>query len=100
MYTPQDKLRDGLQILSETSDEDGSNLGMALIKIHSALEDYVRLEVGKRAPSLKEKVEDLRLTQWKDLLDYSKTYLGFTYDDARIINDANIMRQKVAHGGN
>jgi hypothetical protein len=94
------KLREGLQILSDAAEGDSYRLGMALIKLHGALEDYIRLEVARRAPSLRAEVEDARKTTWKDLIGYGKQYLRFSEMDARTITDANIQRQRVAHGKN
>src|SRR5262245_59395875 len=97
----QSKLEEGLQTLEDaTAGDDQLNLNAALIKLHGAMEDFVRLEVGQKAPHLRETVEDARLTTWKDLLDYGRKHLGFTDEDCRIISEANTQRQKVAHGGN
>ncbi len=107
MNTDQDKraqmhakLREGLQILSEASNEDQYKLNAALIKLHSALEDFVRIGVAQKAPYLREAVEDVRQTTWNDLIAYGKQYLGFSERDARIISVANRQRQDVAHGNN
>lgn len=94
------KLEEGLKLLSESSESDGYKLGVALIKLHGAMEDFVRIEVAKKAPHLREVVEDARETNWKKLLEYGRTYLGFTEKDCQIITDANLQRQAVAHGGN
>jgi hypothetical protein len=75
-------------------------MGLALIKIHGALEDLVRIKVAEKAPHLRESVEDARQTNWKNLLDYGKDYLGFKERDCRVITEANVQRQNVAHGGN
>jgi hypothetical protein len=97
----QSKLEEGLQVLEDATAEDSQLiLNAALIKLHGAMEDFVRLEVGQKAPHLRETVEDARLTAWKDLLEHGRTYLGFTDEDCRIISEANTQRQKVAHGGN
>jgi hypothetical protein len=92
------KLRRGLQSLSEASQQDQDKLGMALIAIHSALEDFIRSEVARKAPELRERIEDVRQTRWNQLLDYGRVYLGFTAGDCSAINDANTMRLKIAHG--
>ena len=94
------KLREGLQILSESSNEDKYKLNAALIKLHSALEDFVRIEVAQKAPHLRDTVEDVRQTSWNDLIAYGKQYLGFSESDARIISALNRQRQDVAHGNN
>ena len=107
MNTDQDKhaqmhakLREGLQILSEASNEDRYKLNAALIKLHSALEDFVRIAVAQRAPHLGDKVEDAEQTAWNELIAYGKQYLGLSERDARIIHAANRQNQDVAHGNN
>jgi hypothetical protein len=107
MNTQQDKyaqmhakLREGLQILSEASQEEKYKLNAALIKLHSALEDFVRIAVAQRAPHLWDKVEDLRQTDWNELIAYGEQYLGFSERDAGIIRAADRQRQDVAHGNN
>ena len=107
MNTDQDKhaqmhakLREGLQILSEASNEDQYKLNAALIKLHSALEDFVRIGVAQKAPHLRGAVEDVKQTTWNDLIAYGKQYLGFSERDARIISVVNRQRQDVADGNN
>src|SRR5687768_16189983 len=80
------KLREGLQILSEASNEDKFKLNAALIKLHSALEDFVRIGVAQKAPHLRVTVEDVKQTAWNDLIAYGKQYLVFSESDARIIS--------------
>jgi len=97
----QSKLEEGLQLLEDAPSEEAQLvLNAVLIKLHGAMEDFVRLEIAEMAPHLREAVEDTRQTNWKDLLDYGRTYLGFTDEDCRVISEANTQRQKVAHGGN
>lgn len=93
-------LQEGLDILSSSSNENRYMLNQAIIKIHGALEKYIRLEVGRKVPSLQTKVEDLKETTWYDLIGYSKQYLEFTEYDARTITKANEWRKKAAHGEN
>jgi hypothetical protein len=69
MNTQQDKyarmhakLREGLQILSEASNAEKYKLNAALIKLHSALEDFVCIGLLQTAPHLRDKVEDVRQT--------------------------------------
>lgn len=95
----QKKLREGLQILAGASQEDTRSLNDALLKIHGALEDFVRLELAAKAPDLQAEVESKRTT-WKTLIEYARERLGFTDYEIRTISDANTQRQKVAHGGN
>jgi hypothetical protein len=96
----QSKLQEGLQILSQTSDKDSYQLGMALLKLHAALEDQFRIEIAKKAPSLRIEVEDPKKTSWNELIRYGKQYLRLSESDVRIIVEANRQRQSVAHGGN
>src|SRR6185436_11795680 len=93
----QSKLEEDLQILEDATAGDSQlTLNTVLIKLHGAMEDFVRLEVGQKAPHLRETVEDARLTTRKDLLDHGRTHLGFTDEDCHIISEANTQRQKVA----
>ena len=92
------KLREGLQIVSEASDEQKYKLNAALIKLHSALEDFVRIRVSQKAPHLRDKAEDVEQTGWNDLIAYGEQYLGFLESDARLIRAANRQCQDVARG--
>jgi len=94
----QSKLENGLEKLKKISVDDKDGMGAALIKLHGAMEDFVRLEVAQKAPHLSVTVED-RKTTWKDLLDYGRTFLRFTDNDCNIISEANFQRNKYAHGG-
>jgi hypothetical protein len=93
-------LQEGLEILSRSSDKDRYMLNEAIIKIHGALEKYIRLEVSRIKPELQTEVENLKETNWYKLISYSKQYLGFTEYDARTITRANEWRKKAAHGEN
>ena len=93
----QSKLENGLEKLKKISIDDKDGMGAALIKLHGAMEDYVRLEVAQKAPHLRASVEDLK-TGWKDLLEHGRTFLGFTANDCDIISEANFQRNKFAHG--
>ena len=93
------KLQGGLEKLKEISTDDNDGMGTALIKLHGAMEDFVRLEVAQKAPHLRETVEDLKQTNWNDLLDYGREYLNFSDNDCKIISNANFQRNKYAHGG-
>lgn len=106
MYSSQDKyskmqtkLQEGLRILSEASDKDLPKLESALVRLHGALEDFVRFEIARKVPSLQPVVEDVKQSPWNILITYSKQYLGFSEYDADMITRANRRRQEVAHGG-
>ena len=43
---------------------------MALLKLHAALEDYFRIEIARKAPSLR--MEDPQKTSWNELIRYAK----------------------------
>ena len=94
------KLREGQQLLAEAVNEDDPRLGLALIKLHGALEDTFRIEIARRAPHLRSDVEDARQTNWRDLIGYAKQYMALSEQEIRAINRANFLRQEVAHGGN
>lgn len=94
----REQLRDGLKTLSESPESNHHALGMALIQIHGAMEDFVRLEIARKAPDRQSEVEDLGKTRWKTLLEYSRQHLGYTDHDTDIIDEANRLRLKAAHG--
>lgn len=94
----QIKLQKGLRGLSEDTPKDPEALGMALIRLHGALEDFIRLEVAQKKPDLAHIVEDVNQTTWRDLIGYGKQYLGFTENDARLISKFNRIRLNAAHG--
>jgi len=95
----QTKLREGLQILEEASEEDRDRLGLALIKLHGALGDYLHFELSEKAPHLRLEAQDVSQTSWQDLIRYGQQYLGFSEGDARMISDADRQHQHVARGG-
>jgi hypothetical protein len=96
-----DKLARGLRRLEQAGD-DADALGAALISLHGALEDHVRLTLAAN-PSLgaeqQAAVQDVRRTQWKELLDLMQLYLDVTPPQRASIARANTLRQQVAHGG-
>jgi hypothetical protein len=95
----QSKIQRGLKNLKESTGNDGFKLGMALVLLHGALEDFFRLELALKAPHLRSEVEDLRKTSWRELIDYGKKYLKLSENDAFIIMNANKLRQRIAHDG-
>ena len=95
----QKKLREGLRILEEASEEDRDRLGLALIKLHGALADCIRLELSQKAPQLGLEVQDASRTSWQDLIRYGQQYLEFSESDARMISDADRQQQHLARGG-
>lgn len=95
----QDKLAQGLQKLRETSPDDPKGLGTALVHLHGAMEDFVRLELAQIAPHLRAAAEDPQ-TSWNDLLEHGRTYLGFTENDCAILTEAEAQREAHRRGHN
>ena len=95
----QTKLREGLRILDEASEEDRDRLGLALIKLHGTLGDYLHFELSQKAPHLRLEGQDASQTSWQDLIRYGQQYLEFSDSDARMIFDAHRQHQHVARGG-
>ena len=95
----QKKLQVGLRILEEASEEDRDRLSLALIKLHGALADCIRLELSQKAPHLGLEVQDASRTSWQDLIRYGQQYLEFSESDARMISDADRQQQHIARGG-
>jgi hypothetical protein len=95
----QEKLQAGLQVLADATEDDLPRLESALIKLHGALEDFIRIEVARKVPELSLQVEDAKQTSWKELITYARDYLGFSDGDVAIISQANRRRLEVAHGG-
>ena len=97
----QDKLQLGLQRLSKAGD-DPDFLGMALISLHGALEDYFRSWLSSNSsvsPSKREVVLDARQMQWKGLLDLMQQYGSLNDNQRQYIFRMNRLRQDVGHGG-
>ena len=96
----QSRLLEARQILAQASGDDGYQLGVALLKLHAALEEDLRLEITQKAPSLRMTVEDPQKTSWNELIRYAKQYLRLNEEEARIILEADRQRMGVARGGN
>ena len=95
----QEKLRDGLRLLEEASEQDRDRLGLVLLKLHGALADCIRLELSQKAPHLGEEVQDASRTSWQDLIRYGQQYLGYPEGDVRLISEADRQQQHIARGG-
>jgi TM2 domain-containing membrane protein YozV len=100
MSNYSEKLQLGQERLQKAGD-DPELLGYALLSFHGALEDYFRdclaandlLEAEQR-----EKVQDRRKVQWKELIELMQEYEGLSKKARHKILDANKLRQEVAHG--
>ena len=76
-------------------------LGLALISLHGALEDYFRNWLGSNSSipsSEREIVCDPRQMQWKGLMDLMQQYGGLNDDRRQYIFQMNRLRQDVGHG--
>lgn len=96
-----EKLQLGLQRLSKAGN-DPDLLGLALISLHGALEDYFRNWLSTNSsvpPSQREAVLDARQIQWKGLLDLMQQYGSLNDSQRRYILRLNRLRQDVGHGG-
>jgi hypothetical protein len=95
----QKKLQEGLRLLEEASEDYRDRLGLALIKLHGALADCMRLEVSQKATDVGTDVQDASRMSWPDLIRYGQQYLGLTESDVRLIVEADRQQQHVARGG-
>jgi hypothetical protein len=101
MNTIDEKLQLGLQRLEQSGDNPDL-LGIALVTLHGALEDYFRDSLAANPDLPYEQqmlVQDRRQVQWKDLLELIQQYGGLSDADCRRVMQANRQRQIVAHGG-
>jgi len=96
-HNAQDKYERGKKLMSSVGG-DPQQMGLALMALHGALEDQIRSLLEEKIPSQRDIIWDSRTTQWKDLVNYGKQYLGFSEHDVRMILNANYYRQEVAHG--
>lgn len=97
----REKLQLGLERLHKAGN-DPDFLGMALISLHGALEDYFRDWLSSHPsvpPSIREEVMDSKKTQWKSLLDLMQQYGNLDSDRRNYIFRMNRLRQEVGHGG-
>ena len=99
MSDVDEKLRRGF-ILIERSRTDSDLLGVALLAIHGALEDYFR-EVLSTCSSLSAQERQSlirRDTGWLKLVEMMQQHTGLNVEHRRIVLDANEIRQSFAHG--
>jgi hypothetical protein len=95
-----DKFREGQRLLAQAGNDQAA-LSMALLKVHSALEDYLRsaLATNQAVPEeTRQAVTDIRAVQWRDLADYAQKYNVITGPERNTILSFNKLRQNVAHG--
>lgn len=96
----QKKIKNGLKILNRAGD-DQALLGLSLLSIHGALEDFFRNYILKSTHVAEEdrnRVSDHGAVQWKGLLNLMEKYGGLSTAEKNFISQMNIFRQQVAHG--
>ena len=91
-----DKLQRGLRQLAEAG-HDKDKLGMSLISLHGALEEYFRSQLAAEI-ALDENEQGRRRTDWQDLLNLWQRHRSLSYRDRELVFAKNSKRNAVAHG--
>lgn len=91
-----DKLQRGLKQLAEAGHDKGK-LGMALILLHGALEEYFRDQLAAEIAA-DEDEQERRRTDWQDLLNLWQEHRTLSPHDRELIYAKNGKRNAVAHG--
>lgn len=95
----KEKLEQGILTL-DTAGNNQDLLGLALTKIHGALEDACRLWLSE--PSIAQQhrlnIQERSEVSWKDLPDLMATYYQWSENDVKYVRRINSMRNQVAHG--
>lgn len=99
LNTAKKKLEEGSLSLDKAG-SDTDLLGLALTKIHAALEDACRLwlSVPQVAQQHQLDVQDRSQVSWKELPDLMSRYYQWTREDMEYVRHINIMRNQAAHG--
>ena len=85
------------RLASGTTDVD--KLTIALLKLHSALEDRLRELLAARLPSRRSEIYDLNAFHWQQIVENAQQYLGMSATDASaILKVNNRQRTRAAHG--
>lgn len=92
----EDKLQRGLRQLAEAG-HDKDKLGMSLISLHGALEEYFRSQLAAEIAA-DENEQGRRRTDWQDLLNLWQRHHSLSYHDRELIFAKNGKRNAVAHG--
>jgi DnaJ-class molecular chaperone len=96
----QEKLKRGLELLKKAG-SDRDLLGLALISLHGALEDYFRdwLASSPKVPTSEQiRAKDKKQVQWLELLELMQKYNSLKQGDRSYILRMNKLRQEVGHG--
>lgn len=91
-----DKLQRGLRQLAEAG-HDKDKLGMALISLHGALEEFFRSQLAAEIVA-DENEQGRRRTDWQDLLNLWQKHRTLSHHDRELIYAKNGKRNAVAHG--
>ncbi|MCB9421256.1 MAG: SH3 domain-containing protein [Ardenticatenaceae bacterium] len=92
----EDKLQRGLRQLAEAG-HDKDKLGMSLISLHGALEEYFRSQLAAEIIA-DENEQGRRRTDWQDLLNLWQRHRSLSYRDRELIFAKNGKRNAIAHG--
>ena len=91
-----DKLKRGLRQLAEAG-HDKDKLGMSLISLHGALEEFFRSQLAAEIAA-DENEQGRRRTDWQDLLNLWQKHRTLSHRDRELIYAKNGKRNAVAHG--
>lgn len=99
MNTVDEKLRRGFGLV-ERSESDSDLLGVALLAIHSALEDYLRGALSNH-PAVSEADRQRVIRRelgWVSLADLAQQHLSLTAEQRKLLLDAQEARRSFMHG--
>ncbi len=99
MNTVEQKLRRGFGLVERASN-DSDLLGVGLLSIHSALEDYLRGVLSNHAEVSAADRQRLirREVGWRGLVELAQRHLGVAEDQRRVILEADEVRRSFIHG--
>jgi TM2 domain-containing membrane protein YozV len=92
------KLEDGCLTL-EKAGSDSDLLGLALTKIHAALEEACRIWLSEPTVVQDHQLDarDRKQVTWQEILNLMPQYYQWTLDDTSYIRNKNQLRNKIAH---
>jgi hypothetical protein len=96
MLVMNDKLQRGLRQLAAAG-HDKDKLGMSLILLHGALEEFFRSQLAAEI-TVDENEQGRRRTDWPDLLNLWQKHRTLSHHDRELIYAKNGKRNAVAHG--
>ncbi|GFE71716.1 TM2 domain-containing protein [Chroococcus sp. FPU101] len=92
------KLEDGCLTLQKAGN-DKDLLGLALTKIHAALEEACRVWLSEPTVTQAHHLDakDRKQVTWQEILDLMSQYYQWTSDDTSYLRNKNYLRNKIAH---